>query len=501
MHTKITPALSWSLIIMATIASSLVVSSFIVSDQSFAPIISTSTNAVKSVRMRVVETDNTVFIAGPSVSADQSIDGTDVIATTSDGSDSTSLVAAVGDATQSQTRSFTVNYSQPLDSLLSATNISDTNINPNIIAGVFPMVQGGTQTLSAQLISPADILSNYPKLSDYTSSSTRGVAARMAYSNAVNAFTKNISCQQFLSSIQSAGYRPLNLQEGLSLIAQGNGLGGGAFLGSVLNVTGVSVTSDTVQGIGASGNVTYYGNDTKALASKSAAGSLYAYPTSSLGLQMTKSCITSFLAIQASSTGAISVPSIAQLPISIKMSSIGGQAKVIVSPTKYTVSVNYDQNIANQQNTPTITGTKNATIQLVHIYGGGQKLTNSLVNLGGILWISQDQAKSAIAAQLPGYRPALENEMVALEAQYPQAVGRSTGSRSNMMAFGTWNPKCKDYPWMFMNGVSGATLYEKAMGDQGLSFATPITSVDSKNYTSSLRVLPSDYWVFPVVKI
>ena len=78
---------------------------------------------------------------------------------------------------------------------------------------------------------------------------------------------------------------------------------------------------------------------------------------------------------------------------------------------------------------------------------------------------------------------------------------KAAGNASYMMAFGTWNPKCKDYPWMWgMQWIgTGAHLVEKKMGDTGLSWSE-ITSVDSNNYTSSLRVYPVDYWVFPVVK-
>jgi hypothetical protein len=136
-----------------------------------------------------------------------------------------------------------------------------------------------------------------------------------------------------------------------------------------------------------------------------------------------------------------------------------------------------------------LTGTKNVTISLAQIWGGGTVGPTAIngTAVGKTLFMDPATAKKLIAAQLPGYRPALASEMAALNNQYPQIhnYGGNSGPTigMSMIALGTWNQVCQYWPWI--NGMNGT------FDDQVLSFY---------GNGSGLLIYPNS-WVFPVVKM
>ena len=322
--------------------------------------------------------------------------------------DSSTLPISTAALTPGGTYPFTVDYSKSVADLAQSAGFGN-KIDLNILAGMFPTSSIGMTNLAAQQLSITDIIPNY-------SSGT-------------------LTCSKILSGIKADGYRPLNLQELLSLslqypnILKGNG-GIGIVWGSLVKVTSaMSGNTDIVLPNGSVRNgglpsLTFMTPDGKYIFNVVPGNSTFAPVISSNAISNKNVCIESDRYIGSASSLKIlvvkdstytpSVPTIASLPTI-------SQSGILILPQKFSVSVNYDHpdwgkesnwmatakvnSFVNDYNT---TGTKNVTIQLVRTYGINK-------------FNGSNTAFTRSSPVPQGYRLASANEMAALNNQYPNA--------------------------------------------------------------------------------
>jgi hypothetical protein len=325
---------------------------------------------------------------------------------------------------------FTVDYSKSIADLSQSAGFGNNKVDQNILLGMFPNHGTGTANLIAKQLTITDIIPNY---------SSGTVVYGKSGTGATRTPATVVTCSQILSGVKAKGYRPLNLQELLSLVSQypqllsanNTASRDGVAWGSLVKVTNspAGVTRNTTTGAFQSAT---------APATFAPSVSIYNMSSSGQSLSVKRVCgandvagAYSVLVVQDSSYTVPVIPTIADRPTA----TLSG---MVVLPSKFSVSVNYDNPdwradssvtqyvgaIVNDYNT---TGTKNVTIQLVRFYGMSFNNESDFSSI-----------KSLIAAQ--GYRPAIASEMAALNNQYPGARSFETHTGNSLQQPGaSWS--------------------------------------------------------------